>query len=119
MKDVTGAETAVKAAVLPRMVQVKVGIITAGIMPHPAVAIYMRSFGMSGLIAKTVGLSLGLDAIGLRWSGTRRRGATERGWTTRRWRAGVETALRCAAPAGLSASFLSGEGYRAKEQQHA
>jgi hypothetical protein len=87
-------------------------------MAHPTVAIYVRCFGMSGLIGKAMGFSLGLRTTGLRWSGTCRRRAPERSRTALRRRAGVEIALGCVAPAGLSAAFLRGDSYCAKEQQH-
>jgi hypothetical protein len=57
----TAAKAAGKAAVLPRMVNVIVGIIAAGIVTDPLVVVMdVRSFGMTGPIAE--GAMVGLWA---------------------------------------------------------
>lgn len=50
--NMAGAETAVEMAVLPGMIQVKTGIVFAGVMTHPLVAVHVRSIRMSRVLVK-------------------------------------------------------------------
>lgn len=75
--DVLGAEAAREVAVRPRMIDVIVRIILAGVVPDPlAVGVDVRSVGMTGFVdifGSVSGMSLGLSRSRTMGRGMRRR----------------------------------------------